>query len=101
MDRIDTLRVSRLAAVLATAVAAARRTPALADETDPPKDFTLSGSAAIVTDYRLHGVSQGDKHFAVQASATVTHKSGAYLGVWGSKVWPDGAPSAGPISNST
>nr|WP_018075444.1 TorF family putative porin [Novosphingobium nitrogenifigens] len=76
-----------MAAVLATAAPLlALATPALADETDPPKDFTLSGSAAVVTDYRLRGVSQSDKHFAVQAGATVTHKSGAYLGVWGSNL---------------
>jgi hypothetical protein len=68
-----------LAAVLATA------TPALAQEA-PPKEFEVSGSAAIVSDYRFRGVSQSDKHIAVQAGVTVTHQSGLYAGVWGSNL---------------
>ncbi|HWU03865.1 MAG TPA: TorF family putative porin [Novosphingobium sp.] len=76
---------SPLAAALALAAA-----PAMADEAAPAegavKPFTISGSAAVVSDYRLRGVSQSNKHIAIQAGATVTHKSGAYAGVWGSNL---------------
>lgn len=61
-------------------------TPALADETDPPGEFSLSGSAALVSDYRFRGVSQTDKQMAVQAGATLSHKSGIYVGTWASNL---------------
>lgn len=72
------------AAVLVTATLATA-TPALAQE-DPPKEFEVAGSAAIVSDYRFRGVSQSDKHIAVQAGVTVTHQSGFYAGLWGSNL---------------
>jgi uncharacterized protein (TIGR02001 family) len=56
-------------------------TPAIAqDQTDPPKELVVSGSVALVTDYRFRGVSQSDKGMAVQGGITVTHKSGLYVG---------------------
>ena len=42
--------------------------PALAEETAPPPDVTITGSVALVSDYRFRGVSQSDKGFAVQGS---------------------------------
>ena len=61
-------------------------TPALADETDPPPAFTVNGGATLVSDYRFRGISQTDKNFAVQGTATITHKSGLYASFWGSTV---------------
>lgn len=61
-------------------------TPALADDTDPPKDITVSGSVALVSDYRFRGVSQSDKGFAIQGGITATHKSGVYVGFWSSNL---------------
>jgi uncharacterized protein (TIGR02001 family) len=61
-------------------------TPALADETDPPKAITVNGTATVVSDYRFRGLSQTDKDFALQGSITVTHKSGIYASVWGSSI---------------
>lgn len=61
-------------------------TPAFADETDPPSDVTINGTATLVSDYRFRGISQTDKDFAVQGSLTLTHKSGIYVGVWGSSI---------------
>lgn len=58
--------------------------PASAQEV--PKPFTVSGSAALVSDYRYRGVSQSDKAMAVQAGLTVTHESGFYIGTWGSNL---------------
>ncbi len=60
-------------------------TPALAQE-EPPKDFTVTGSAALVSDYRFRGVSQTDKQIAVQGGIAVAHKSGFYAGTWGSNL---------------
>lgn len=60
--------------------------PALAEETAPPPDVTISGSVALVSDYRFRGVSQSDKGFAVQGGLTVSHSSGAYVGFWSSNL---------------
>ena len=61
-------------------------TPALADDTAPPSDVTINGSATVVSDYRFRGISQTDKNPAVQGSITVSHSSGFYASVWGSSV---------------
>jgi uncharacterized protein (TIGR02001 family) len=74
-----------LAATLLAGTALAA-TPALADETDPPSDFTVTGSAAIVSQYRFRGISQSDNKPAVQGAITVTHSSGFYVGTWGSSM---------------
>lgn len=56
--------------------------PAFAQETAPPSPVTVTGSVALVSDYRFRGVSQTDEEIAVQGGATVTHKSGVYAGAW-------------------
>ena len=66
--------------------AAAAASPALAQDTDPPKAITVSGSVTGVSDYRLRGVSQTDKHAAVQGSLTIAHESGIYIGAFGSNL---------------
>ncbi|RJT24716.1 hypothetical protein D5I55_04355 [Chakrabartia godavariana] len=75
---------SGLRPLLGLALAAAA-TPAMAQDADTPA-ITVSGSVAVVTDYRFRGISQTDKDFAVQAGLTVAHESGAYVGIWGSSV---------------
>lgn len=60
--------------------------PAFAQDTDPPKAFTVSGSVALVSDYRFRGVSQSDKEMAIQGGLTVTHESGLYAGTWASNL---------------
>ncbi|MBM7408160.1 MULTISPECIES: TorF family putative porin [Sphingomonas] len=47
---------------------------------------TVSGSAAIASDYRFRGVSQTDQELAVQGGITVGHDSGLYVGLWGSNL---------------
>jgi uncharacterized protein (TIGR02001 family) len=59
-------------------------TPALADESDPPSDVTITGSAAIYSQYRFRGLAQSDNKPVAQAAITLTHKSGFYIGTWGS-----------------
>lgn len=55
-------------------------------EAAPPPVLTVSGSAAIASDYRFRGVSQSDQEMAVQGGITVSHESGLYAGVWGSNL---------------
>jgi uncharacterized protein (TIGR02001 family) len=59
--------------------------PALAQDA-PASDFTVSGGATLVTDYRFRGISQTFKQFAVQGTFTVSHSSGLYATVWGSSI---------------
>ncbi len=61
-------------------------TPAFADETDPPSEFTVTGSAAMVTDYRFRGLSLSAGDMAVQGTINVNHASGFYVGAWGSNL---------------
>jgi len=72
---------------LSSAIALAAATPALADEeTSPPPPITISGSVALVSDYRFRGVSQSDEDAAIQGGATITHESGLYGGFWSSNL---------------
>ena len=59
-------------------------TPAFADETDPPSEFTLTGSAAVVSQYRFRGLSQSNNQPVIQGSMTLSHASGFYVAAWGS-----------------
>jgi len=62
----------------------ASATPVLAQ--DDTKEFTITGSAALVSDYRFRGISQSNKRLAAQASATITHSSGFYGSFWASSI---------------
>ena len=55
-------------------------------QTAPPAEFTVTGGATLVTDYRFRGESQTNKDVAVQATATIQHKSGFYASFWGSSI---------------
>lgn len=81
-----------VAALLAgSAIAAA---PALADETDPPGEFTVSGTVAVVTDYRFRGLSRSGGDAAVQGAIDLDHISGFHVGVWSSSLGFDDARQA-------
>ena len=56
----------RQALALALGFAAA---PAFAQDTAPPRDLTVGGSATLVSDYRFRGVSQTDGGPAAQAAS--------------------------------
>lgn len=71
-----------LSAVSLLAVAS----PALADDAAPASDFTVTGGATVVSDYRFRGISQTFKRFAVQGTAGISHSSGFYIGTWGSTI---------------
>lgn len=66
---------------------AAVTAPAFAqDAAAPASDFTVTGGATVVSDYRFRGISQTDKRFALQGSLTVSHSSGLYVSTWGSSI---------------
>ena len=48
--------------------------------------ITVSGSVAVLTDYRLRGVSQSDRDPALQGALTVAHTSGVYIGTFASNL---------------
>jgi uncharacterized protein (TIGR02001 family) len=66
--------------------------PALADEAAPPSDITITGSAAVVSQYRFRGLAQSDNKPAVQAALTLSHSSGFYISTWGSSASAGTAP---------
>lgn len=79
-----TYRIVSIVAAAAAALAGAL--PAAAQETDPPKPVTVTGTVGLVSDYRFRGISQSDQQLAVQGGLTVTHESGIYIGTWGSNL---------------
>ena len=78
MTTIRLLTGCALAAALCSA-------PARAQEV-PTGDLTLSGTAALVSDYRFRGVSLSNGDPAVQGGLTVNHASGLYAGTWASSI---------------
>lgn len=77
--------IRSLAAATALAGAAFVSTPALAQDADLG-GWTVSGNAAIVTDYRFRGVSLSGGDPAVQGGIDLGHESGFYVGTWGSSI---------------
>lgn len=59
-------------------------TPAFAEDEAPA--IKITGSAALVSDYRFRGFSQSGENAAVQAGITLNHESGFYVGTWGSSI---------------
>jgi uncharacterized protein (TIGR02001 family) len=80
------MAASAVAGVLFTAA------PAFADEAAPPSDFTITGSAAIVSQYRFRGLAQSDNKPAIQGAITLSHSSGFYISTWGSSASAGTAP---------
>ncbi|WP_404480588.1 TorF family putative porin [Novosphingobium sp. BL-52-GroH] len=66
-----------------TALSAA---PAFAQDAEAPAEITVTGSAAVTSDYRFRGVSQSGGDIAIQGGITVSHASGFYVGTWGSSI---------------
>lgn len=91
---ISTSRAFRAGAAPAAVMAAVLAAPALAQGV-PTGDVSLSGTVALVSDYRFRGVSQSGGDPAVQGSVTATHASGVYLGAWSSSI--SGGPAMGNV----
>lgn len=59
-------------------------TPAMAQDEEP--FITVSGNAAIVTDYRFRGVGLSGGDVAIQGGITLNTAPGFYLGTWASSM---------------
>lgn len=77
-----TFRYVAIGAALVTVPAAAQNNNAA----DQSHVVTVSGAATIASDYRFRGVSQSDRNMAVQGGVTIAHRSGVYVGTWGSNL---------------
>jgi uncharacterized protein (TIGR02001 family) len=71
---------------VAAVLMASAATPAFAEDAPAESSITVSGTAAVTTDYRFRGVTQSNGNPAVQGSIGVAHDSGLYVGTWGSSI---------------
>jgi uncharacterized protein (TIGR02001 family) len=76
---------AKLAVLLSTLVASGA-VMAQAAPAAPEPEYTLSFNVGAVTDYRYRGISQSRLKPALQGGADFAHKSGFYIGTWGSTV---------------
>lgn len=77
------MRASSIA--LAIPFAAGIASPAMS-QIGISQGVTVSGDAAVVTDYRFRGVSRSDEDIAVQGGVELAHDSGFYAGGWASSL---------------
>jgi uncharacterized protein (TIGR02001 family) len=59
---------------------------AFAQTKAPEPDWTVTGNASLISDYRFRGFTQTDFGPALQGGIDVAHKSGFYAGNWNSNV---------------
>jgi uncharacterized protein (TIGR02001 family) len=76
------LKIAQKIVLAAVAVSGA----ALAQTSAPQPDYTLSYNAGVVSDYRFRGISQSRLKPALQGGIDLAHRSGFYLGTWGSTI---------------
>ena len=94
------LKIAQTMVLVALAVSGA----AFAQTKAPEPDYTLSYNVGVVTDYRYRGISQSARKPALQGGIDWSHKSGFYLGAWGSTIrwikdssFPPLATAKGPV----
>lgn len=59
----------------------------VAAEAEPSASpFTITGSAALASQYRFRGISLSDEKLAVQGTINLNHESGFYAGAWASSL---------------
>lgn len=75
---------------------------ALAAATSVSATDALTGNLTLASDYLFRGISQTDRHPAVQAGIEYGGDNGWYLGGWGSNIsWlSDGSTPSRPVSSS-
>lgn len=79
------LAVALLATSSSSALAQDNATGATTTVATEP-ELKVSGSVALVSDYRFRGVSQSNNGLAVQGGLTLNHTSGVYSGLWASNL---------------
>ncbi len=86
-------------AAFATLVASLASAPAFAQGEEPANTsgITVSGNAAVVSDYRFRGVSLSGGDPAIQGGVDIAHDSGFYVGTWGSSIDDGGTDVLGDL----
>lgn len=64
-------------------------TPALAQDEESESEFSISGNASLVSEYRFRGVDLSGGDIAIQGGVDIGHSSGFYIGTWGSSLDED------------
>jgi uncharacterized protein (TIGR02001 family) len=80
------LPMKKIATPLMLALSLAFAGNAFAQAAPAAPESTLSFNVGAVSDYRYRGISQSRLDTALQGGADYAHKSGAYIGVWGSSI---------------
>lgn len=78
------MRISTIS--LGALLLAATAAPAFAQDTAPPKPFTITGNVTLVSDYRFRGITQTNGDGAVQGTLNVNSSSGFYVGTFVSTI---------------
>ncbi len=80
------MNLQKTALAAASLLAALSFVPAAAQTKAAEPDYTLAFNVGATTDYRYRGLSQTRLKPAVQGGLDFSHKSGFYLGAWGSNI---------------
>jgi len=80
---LTSVRSLLAATVLASSALVA--TPAMAQDEEDSSGISISGNAAVVTQYRFRGIGLSDGDFAIQGGIDIGY-SGFYVGTWGSSL---------------
>src|SRR5688572_18246730 len=82
------MRTSLKSLAIATALATLSFTaaPAFAQDEEASSPVTITGNAAIVSDYRFRGVSLSAGDPAIQGGFDIGIGDGLYVGTWGSSL---------------
>lgn len=72
--------------LLAAALGAAMLVPAMGYTAEEESPHTLSANVGLWSQYIFRGVTQTDEDPALQGGLDYSHKSGFYLGMWGSNI---------------
>jgi uncharacterized protein (TIGR02001 family) len=87
------LALTTLLAAILSVASVAQAQPKAAEP-----DYTLTGNVSLLSDYRYRGISQTRTKPALQGTIDFAHKSGLYLGAFGSNVkWLSDVGSKGNI----
>lgn len=74
-------RKTVMAGMLAAALA-----PGMAAAAEPPPEHTLTGNVGLFSQYIFRGLTQTDRHPALQGGFDYAHSSGFYAGTWASNI---------------
>jgi uncharacterized protein (TIGR02001 family) len=85
-SKITGSALALVSALIAPQLALAQSAPAPAAAPAPTPEHSFTYNVGLVTDYRYRGISQSGLNPALQGGVDYAHKSGFYLGAWGSTI---------------